>query len=157
MEVFLYFLIVGVIVKKLHDFRQSFDGREQERKPDPDSLKFVSVYEKIREMNKAVDELEKLEQFITDIQCCDETHMKAVQIEVPNAVGESSRHQILIDGKDGHSHRLLTIALDDRRKMRTALLSEIKELYLNNGVTKAETKSTGLTGNRIAGEDLKND
>lgn len=155
METFLYLLIVGAVIKKLYDFRQSFDDREQ--KPDPDSLKFVSVYAKVHEMNKAVEELERLEQFIIDIQCCDETHMKEVQIEVPNAVGESSKHRILIDGKDGQSNRLLAIALDDRRKMRAALLSEIKELYLNNGVTKTGTKATGLTSNRIAGEGLKND
>lgn len=153
MEAFLYFLIVGAIAKKLYNLRQSYD-REQDRKPDPESLKFVSVYAKVREMNKAVDKLEELEQFITDIQCCDDAHMKAVQIEIPNAVGESSKHQIIIDGSDGHSNRLLAIALDDRRKMRTALLSEIKELYLNNGVTKAETKATSLTGNKTTGEGL---
>jgi len=157
LEFFVYLLIVGAVAKKLHDFRQSLDDGEQEPKPDPDSLKFVSVYNKVHEMNKAVDELEKLEQFITDIQCCDDTHMKAVQIEVPNAVGESSRHQILIDGKDGHSNRLLAIALEDRRKMRTDLLSEIKDLYFNNGVTKAETKATNLTKSRISGEGYKHD
>ncbi|MDE5946373.1 MAG: hypothetical protein K2G63_03555 [Oscillospiraceae bacterium] len=108
-------------------------------------------------MNKAVDKLEELEQFITDIQCCDAAHMKAVQIEVPNAVGESSKHQIIIDGSDGHSNRLLAIALDDRRKMRTALLSEIKALYLSNVVTKTETKSTSLTVNKTAGETYKHE
>lgn len=157
MEAFLYFLIVGAIAKKLYNFRQSLDDREPERKPDPDSLKFVSVYTKVHEMNKAVEELEKLEQFITDIQCCDTAHMKAVQIEVPNAVGGSSKHQIIIDGNDGHSNRLLAIALDDRRKMRAALLSEIEALYLNNGVTKAETKAISLTGNKTTGEGYKHD
>lgn len=157
MEFFIYLLIIGTVAKRLHDFRQSLDDREPEQVTDPDSLKFVSVYEKVRKMNQAVDELEKLEQFITDIQCCDETHMKAIQIEVPNAVGESSKHQILIDGKDSHSNRLLAIALDDRRKMRTALLSEIKELYLSNGVTKAETKATVLIGKKAVGEDCNND
>ncbi|MDE6102751.1 MAG: hypothetical protein K2F73_07235 [Ruminococcus sp.] len=88
MEFFVYLLIVGAVAKKLHDFRQSLDDREPEQSPDPDSLKFVSVYAKVREMNKSVDELEKLEQFITDIQCCDETHMKAIQIEMPNSDGE---------------------------------------------------------------------
>lgn len=156
MEAFLYFLIVGAIAKKLYNIRQSYD-REQERTPDPDSLKFVSVYAKVREMNKAVDKLEELEQFITDIQCCDAAHMKAVQIEVPNAVGESSKHQIIIDGSDGHSNRLLAIALDDRRKMRTALLSEIKALYLSNVVTKTETKATSLTVNKTAGETYKHE
>ncbi len=114
LEAFLYLLIVGAIAKKLYNFRQSLDDREPERKSDPDSLKFISVYAKVREMNKAVDELEELEQFITDIQCCDDTHMKAVQIEIPNTVGESSKHQIIIDGRDRHSNRLLDIALDDR-------------------------------------------
>lgn len=157
MEFFVYLLIVGAVAKKLHGFRQSLDDREPEQVPDPDSLKFVSVYEKIREMNKSVDELEKLEQFITDIQCCDETHMKAIQIEVPNAVGESSRHQIIINGNDSHSNRLLAIALEDRRKMRTALLSEIRDLYLSNVVTKTETKATALTRNKAVGEGCSND
>lgn len=157
MEFFVYLLIVGTFAKKLHDFRQSLDDREREQVNDPDSLKFVSVCEKVREMNREVDELEKLEQFITDIQCCDETHMKKIQIEVPNAVGESSRHQILIDGNDSQSNRLLAIALDDRRKMRTALLSEIRDLYFNNGVTKAETKTTDLTRKKAVGEDFNND
>lgn len=157
MEFFVYLLIVGAVAKKLHDFRQSLDDREPEQSPDPDSLKFVSVYAKVREMNKSVDELEKLEQFITDIQCCDETHMKAIQIEVPNAVGENSKHRIIINGNDSHSNRLLAIALDDRRKMRTALLSEIKDLYLCNGVTKAETKATALTRNKAVGEGCNND
>lgn len=157
METFLYLLIVGAIAKNLYKFRQSLDDREPERKPDHDSLKFVSVYTKVHEMNKAVEELEKLEQFITDIQCCDATHMKAVQIEVPNAIGESSKHQILIDGSDGHSNRLLAIALDDRRRMRTALLSEIKELYLSNGVTKTETKATRPTGNKMIGEGYRHE
>lgn len=157
MEFFVYLLIVGTVAKKLHDFRQSLDDREAEQVTDPDSLKFVSVYEKVREINQAVDELEKLEQFITDIQCCDETHMKAIQIEIPNAVGESSRHQIFIDGNDSHSNRLLAIALDDRRKMRTALLSEIKDLYLCNGVTKTETKATVLARKKAVGEDCNND
>lgn len=157
MEFFVYLLIVGTVVKKLHDYRQSLDEREPEQSTDPDSLKFVSVYAKVREMNKAVDELEKLEQFITDIQCCDDTHMKAIQIEVPNAVGESSRHQIIINGNDSHSNRLLAIALEDRRKMRTALLSEIKDLYLSNVVTKTETKATALTRNKAVGEGCNND
>lgn len=157
MEFFVYLLIVGTVAKKLHDYRQSLDDREPEQVTDPDSLKFVSVYEKVHEMNQAVDELEKLEQFITDIQCCDETHMKAIQIEVPNAVGESSKHQILIDGKDSHSNRLLAISLEDRRKMRMSLFSEIKDLYFNNAVTKTETKTTVLTGKKAVGEGCNND
>ena len=157
MEIFVYLLIVGTFAKKLHDFRLSLDDREREQVTDPDSLKFVSVYEKVREMNQTVDELEKLEQFITDIQCCDETHMKAVQIEVPNAVGENSKHRIIINGNDGNSNRLLEIAIDDRRKMRTALLSEIKDLYFCNGVTKTETKTTFLTGKKAVGEGCNND
>lgn len=59
MEFFVYLLIVGTVAKKLHDYRQSLDDREREQVTDPDSLKFVSVYEKVREMNQAVDELEK--------------------------------------------------------------------------------------------------
>ncbi|MDE6426558.1 MAG: hypothetical protein K2K89_10570 [Ruminococcus sp.] len=131
--------------------------KENKNAPDPDSLKFVSVYAKVREMNKAVDKLEELEQLITDIQCCDAAHMKTVQIEVLNAVGESSKHQIIIDGSNGHSNRLLAIALDDFHKMRTALLSEIKVLYLSNVVTKTETKATSLTVNKTAGETYEHE
>lgn len=152
MEAFLYFLLIGFAVKKLCDVRHSIEDGERKRKTEADNMKFVSVYNKVREMNKAVDELEELEQFITDIQCCDVAHMKAIQIEVPNAVGNSSKHQILIDGSDSHSNRLLAIAMEDRKKMRAALLSDIEALYLNNGVTTAETKATRTTANKTTGE-----
>lgn len=152
MEVFLYFLLVGFAVKKLCDARHSIDDGERKRKAEADNMKFVSVYNKVHEMNRAVEEIEKLEQFITDIECCDSTHMKAIQIEVPNAVGNSSKHQILIDGSDSHSNRLLAIALEDRKKMRDALLSDIEALYLSNGVTTAETKATRKNANQTTGE-----
>lgn len=119
---------------------------------DRKDIYFQRVCESVHQLEDLVNELENLEEIITDLQSCDKRHLKAIYMSVPSAVGKMNECGIIVDGSDYSGKRFLEIALNQREKKRSSLLSGIEELY-KNGVTKAVTKAIENDESDEGGED----
>ena len=108
---------------------------------------YFRIYNGITELKEIVDELEQVEHMITDIEMCNYHHLKAVKIEVPDSLSNGKGHEILINGKDNNTRYLLSIAVEERARLRSSLLNGINNLS-RYGVTKTVTITESLQQGR---------
>ena len=104
---------------------------------------FFRIYNGVTELKEIVEQLEQVEQMITDIEVCSFHHLKAVKIEVPDSLSSGKGHEIIINGSDNNSRYLLSIAVEERQRLRTSLLKGIESLS-RYGVTKTVTITESL-------------
>ncbi|MCM1008299.1 MAG: hypothetical protein NC485_10285 [Ruminococcus flavefaciens] len=100
-------------------------------------LEFECISEQIERLNNLREQLQTVEKMITDISVCSpDEHEKVISCEWLNSFGEKQRYDLWIDGKNNNSNELLKIAYSERKRLRSSLLSEIKNLsercYENN-------------------------
>lgn len=92
-------------------------------------IEFQSISEQIEYLNDLREQLQTVEEMITDISICSpDEHEKVISCEWMNSRGNKLRYDLWINGKNSTSEDLLKIAYSERRRLRTSLKSEIKKL-----------------------------
>lgn len=124
MEAILGIAFLAAIINFLYkhsDFVQSTGGRCD--------MDFTDISEYIDQVNEIREQLEVIENFITDISVCSpEEHQKFVAFEWTNASGASNRYNIRVDGDNKNTKDILKFAYAERERLRTSLQSETKKL-----------------------------
>lgn len=79
------------------------------------------------------NELDELDEIITDLQTCNDKALKGVRISVPSAL-RCNEYTVLTNGKDYSSRQLLAIAYSERDRKREMLQQAIADLYSSGRV-----------------------
>lgn len=136
MNLFYTLMFIGEIIAiiKLYKWLNQRNSHKNERY-------YRNMYESIHKLNERVQQIEELEQMITDIETCSNNLLKSIRIELPDSLASMrSGTHFLINGKDENSKYLLSIAYSEREKLRTSLTNDL-ELVLRSGITKTITET----------------
>lgn len=91
-----------------------------------DDLYYKKVCDGVHALEEMVQQLEALDEIITDLNACNSRHLKGVRLSVPSALGHDNEYTILADGKGYSSRQLLTIAQAERAEKREKLKKAIE-------------------------------
>lgn len=94
-----------------------------------EDIYWLNVRKSVRTLSAMVDELEQLEEIITDLHTCDSDNLKGITLSVPSFVGKNNEYTILTDGQDFSGESLLSIAYTERERKREQIGQAIGELY----------------------------
>ena len=90
---------------------------------------FLSVIRTHRLFKQAKNDLEVIDQLITDIQLCKPLEReKAIRIEWTSETGENHICDIWISGSNQASMDMLMLAEHEREDLRTSLLTELEKI-----------------------------
>lgn len=96
---------------------------------DDSDIEFETIKERIDYLNSLIQQLQTIEEMITDIESCEPDELeKPVRCEWTNVVGERFAYDLWIDGENIISKEMLKIAYSERSRLRTSLKSEIKKM-----------------------------
>ena len=99
------------------------------RSDENSDIEFQSISEQIEHLNELREQLQTIEEMITDVSICSpDEHEKVISCEWMNSLGNKLKYDLWVDGKNSTSEELLKIAYSERRRLRTSLKSEIKKL-----------------------------
>lgn len=99
------------------------------RSDENSDIEFQSISEQIEHLNELREQLQTIEEMITDVSICSpDEHEKVISCEWMNSIGNKLKYDLWVDGKNSTSEELLKIAYSERRRLRTSLKSEIKKL-----------------------------
>ncbi len=124
MEIIISIAWLAFLIYILYKFRTKLNSTD-----DNGRIEFNCVSERIERLNNIRERLQTVEEMITDITVCSpDEHEKVISCEWMNGVGKKQRYDLWIDGKNNNSNELLKIAYSERKRLRSSLLSEIKDL-----------------------------
>lgn len=99
------------------------------RSDEDSDIEFQNISEQIEHLNELREQLQTIEEMITDVSICSpDEHEKVISCEWMNSLGNKLKYDLWVDGKNSTSEELLKIAYSERRRLRTSLKSEIKKL-----------------------------
>lgn len=110
-----------------------------------EDIYYNNVSRSVHTLSAMVDELEQLEQIITDLQTCDSDSLKGVRLSVSSIIGQDNEYTILTDGQDYSGEQLLAIAFSERERKREQIGKAITELY-NSGIVSGTPLTDEETG-----------
>lgn len=114
-------------VYRFHKWQQSLPQARECRN-------YNSIYAGVHAIEEITEQIEALEEIITDLNTCNSEAMKSIKLSVPSAL-KCNEYTILSDGSDFSSKQLLAIAHSERDRKREMLIKAIAELH-NNGEIK---------------------
>ncbi len=124
MEIMLCLIYYSVVIYGLYKIYNRYY-----RSDENSDIEFQSISEQIEHLNDLREQLQTVEEMITDISICSpDEHEKVISCEWMNSRGNKLRYDLWINGKNSTSEDLLKIAYSERRRLRTSLKSEIKKL-----------------------------
>jgi len=124
MEIIISIAWLAFLIYILYRFCHKFNISD-----DNGRIEFDCISERIERLNNIRERLQTVEEMITDITVCSpDEHEKVISREWLNGVGEKQKYDLWIDGKNNNSNELLKIAYSERKRLRSSLLSEIKDL-----------------------------
>lgn len=103
-------------------------------------LDFVQASEIIERLNATKNRLQDIEDLLTSAQLCSEDHSQAIKCSWNSC---SNRDGYIFTVNDS-SNEFVSMAQNERVKLRTSLLSDVDELCnlrFGNGITKSVTQS----------------
>lgn len=130
-EIFPAIALLGVIYAS-YRFYKWLQAQPQRR----DDLYYKNACNSIHALEEMVEELEALDEIITDLHTCNHKYLKGVRLSVPSALGHDNEYTILADGQGYSSRQLLAIAYSERAEKRDRLRRAITELYSKGIVTR---------------------
>ncbi len=96
---------------------------------DDTEIEFDTVNERIDYLNQLKQQLQSIEEMITDIESCQPDELEKVfRCEWSGAVGERFAYDLWVDGESHISKELLKIAYSERQRLRASLKAEIRNL-----------------------------
>lgn len=114
-----YIVLIAYAVKRICNTKNN----------ENEDINFFSVSEKIEYLNELKQQLDSVEQLITDIELCSpEIREKVIKLEWITSAGEKKEYSLWIDGTSQTTEELLKIAYIERQRLRTSLHLEIKNL-----------------------------
>ena len=112
-------VIYGVYKLYIHYYRTEENG----------DIEFQNISEQIEHLNELREQLQTIEEMITDVSICSpDEHEKVISCEWINSLGNKFKYDLWADGKNSTSEELLKIAYSERRRLRSALKLEIKKM-----------------------------
>lgn len=139
MNIFYTLMLIGEIIAiiKLYKWLNHRNSHKNDRY-------YSNMYESIHKLNERVQQIEELENMITDIEACSNNLLKSIRIELPDSLAtmRSGTH-FLINGKDENSKYLLSIAYSERERLRTSLTTDLEQI-LRSGITKTVTETNKI-------------
>lgn len=114
-----YIVLIAYAVKRIYNTKND----------ENEDINFFSVSEKIEYLNELKQQLDSVEQLITDIELCSpEIREKVIKLEWITSAGEKKEYSLWIDGTSQTTEELFKIAYIERQQLRTSLHLEIKNL-----------------------------
>lgn len=124
MEIIISIAWLAFLIYILYKFQHKLNNSN-----DNGRIEFDYISERIERLNNIREQLQTVEEMITDITVCSpDEHEKVISCEWLNGVGEKQKYDLWIDGKNNNSNELLKIAFSERKRLRSSMLSEIKNL-----------------------------
>lgn len=124
MEIFLCLIYCSVVIYGLYKIYNRYYHSDENS-----DIEFQSISEQIEHLNDLREQLQTVEEMITDISICSpDEHEKVISCEWMSSRGDKLRYDLWINGKNSTSEDLLKIAYSERRRLRTSLKAEIKKL-----------------------------
>lgn len=94
-------------------------------------IKYIRRVRGVRELNSIADQLEELDQILTQIQLAQYHHLRGVTISLPDVIAGEHGHTLLINGHDNNTRALLALVIGERDRLRELLDNKIQQLAAN--------------------------
>lgn len=120
--IILVFGLFGWLAKKIY---QNTDEQEQQEEFDFDS---ATVSEKFQMAKETSDALNSMEQLVTDLDVCNEHHLKVVCIKWVGGDGVNHEYDLYCDGTNAPTQCLRAIAEREAHEQREILAYQCKIL-----------------------------
>ena len=130
-EIFPAIALLGVIYAS-YRFYKWLQAQPQRR----EDLYYKNACNGVHALEEMVEQLEALDEIITDLNTCNSQYLKGVRLSVPSALGHNNEYTILADGQGYSSRQLLAIAYSEREEKWEKLKAAITELYTKGVVTR---------------------
>lgn len=91
-------------------------------------IKYIRRVRGVRELNSIADQLEELDQILTQIQLAQYHHLRGVTISLPDVIAGEHGHTLLINGHDNNTRALLDLVIGERDRLRELLDTKIQKL-----------------------------
>lgn len=120
MEILLAVFYIAVFAFAIH---KGF-GKNDDNSSDRKNIDFAETKKHIDNLNLLKDRLEQVENMITDIECCSpEQHQTFITV-----VSGTREVELHIDGENQTTQNLLKTLYAERKKLRTSLSDEIRNM-----------------------------
>lgn len=120
MEILLAVFYIAVFAFAIHKGFRKSDDNSSDRK----NIDFAETKKHIDNLNLLKDRLEQVENMITDIECCSpEQHQTFITV-----VSGTREVELHIDGENQTTQNLLKTLYAERKKLRTSLSDEIRNM-----------------------------
>ena len=120
MEILLAVFYIAVFAFAIHKGFRKSDDNSSDRK----NIDFAEAKKHIDNLNLLKDRLEQVENMITDIECCSpEQHQTFITV-----VSGTREVELHIDGENQTTQNLLKTLYAERKKLRTSLSDEIRNM-----------------------------
>lgn len=140
MEALLVLGLYGLIGYAVYKHHTGTDTTEPDA-PEDNDLLFEELEQRAVQLAKDTERLRKIEQLITDLELCEpDRFTKAIELHWASVSGRSQSYQFWSDGRYNTDH-LLRIAYEERRALRSSLLSQIEEMH-GTVITQTVTQTT---------------
>ena len=94
-------------------------------------IKYIRRVRGVRELSAIADQLEELDQILTQIQLAQYHHLRGVTISLPDVIAGEHGHTLLINGHDNNTRALLALVIGERDRLRELLDTKIQQLAAN--------------------------
>lgn len=91
-------------------------------------IKYIRRVRGVRELSAIADQLEELDQILTQIQLAQYHHLRGVTISLPDVIAGEHGHTLLINGHDNNTRALLDLVIGERDRLRELLDTKIQKL-----------------------------
>lgn len=91
-------------------------------------IKYVRKVGGVRELNKIADQLDELDEILTQIELAQFHRLKGVTITLPDIVAGEHGHTLLINGHDQNTRALTELVIAERDRLRELLDTKLHRL-----------------------------
>lgn len=98
---------------------------------------FKNVCSSVHVLEEMAEQIEALDEIITDLNTCNSKHLKSVKLSIHSVLGHINEYTLLADGTDYSSRQLLDLVQAERMMKREELLRAIAELHTYGTISRA--------------------
>lgn len=112
-------LIVGALLLRRWHRRRRYHRSD---------IKYVRKVGGVRELNMIADQLDELDELLTQIDLARYHHLQGVKISLPDSVAGEHGHTLLINGHDQNTRALTELVIAERDRLRELLDTKLHRL-----------------------------